>query len=85
VTGPRRGPLASLLIGAGVGTAIAAAALRQLVRRPAAEAPDRAPDLDALTKDELYERAQAEDIPGRSRMSKAELVAALRRVPRRSP
>jgi hypothetical protein len=34
--------------------------------------------LDALTKEELYARAQEADIPGRSEMSKDELVAALR-------
>jgi hypothetical protein len=34
--------------------------------------------LDALTKEELYARAQAAEIPGRSEMSKEELVAALR-------
>lgn len=30
------------------------------------------------TKDELYERAQEEDIPGRSTMNKDELIEALR-------
>jgi DNA end-binding protein Ku len=34
--------------------------------------------LEELTKEELYERAQAADIPGRSHMSKDELIAALR-------
>lgn len=34
--------------------------------------------LDALTKEELYARAQEAEIPGRSEMSKDELVAALR-------
>lgn len=34
-------------------------------------------DLSKLTKDELYERAQRQDIPGRSSMSKAELIKAL--------
>jgi hypothetical protein len=34
--------------------------------------------LEALTKEELYARAQEADIPGRSEMSKEELVAALR-------
>lgn len=33
--------------------------------------------LEQLSKDELYNRAQAEGIPGRSRMSKAELAKAL--------
>jgi hypothetical protein len=34
--------------------------------------------LEALTKEELYTRAQEAEIPGRSEMSKEELVAALR-------
>ena len=33
--------------------------------------------LEGLSKDELYERAKAEDLPGRSDMSKEELVEAL--------
>ena len=43
--------------------------------------PDRVggdDDLEQLTKAELYERAQADDIGGRSTMSKDELIAALR-------
>ena len=36
-------------------------------------------NLDDLTKEQLYERAQQADIPGRSEMTKDELVAALRR------
>jgi len=35
--------------------------------------------LAALSRDELYERAQKEDVPGRSSMSKDELVDALER------
>jgi hypothetical protein len=35
--------------------------------------------LDELTKEELYQRAQEANIPGRSEMTKDELVAALRR------
>jgi hypothetical protein len=34
--------------------------------------------LEGLTRDELYSRAQAADIPGRSDMSKDELISALR-------
>jgi DNA end-binding protein Ku len=34
-------------------------------------------DLADLTRDELYERAQKEDVPGRSSMSKEELIDAL--------
>ncbi len=40
-----------------------------------AVAPDR--PLDELTKEELYELAQARDIEGRSQMTKSELVKAL--------
>ncbi|HEY7003473.1 MAG TPA: Ku protein [Gaiellaceae bacterium] len=36
--------------------------------------------LDSLSKDELYELARDADIPGRSDMSKKELVSALRRA-----
>jgi hypothetical protein len=38
----------------------------------------REPDLEELTKEELYHRAQAAGIPGRSEMSKDDLIAALR-------
>jgi DNA end-binding protein Ku len=37
-------------------------------------------DLAALSRDELYERASDADIPGRSKMSKDELVQALQKV-----
>lgn len=36
--------------------------------------------LKSLTKEELYERAQAMDIPGRSSMTKAQLIRAIERV-----
>lgn len=36
-------------------------------------------DVDNLSKDELYQRAQEEDIPGRSQMTKEELAAALKK------
>jgi hypothetical protein len=39
--------------------------------------PDERP-LEELTKEELYERAQAAEIEGRSTMSKDELVRALK-------
>ncbi|HYT39119.1 MAG TPA: hypothetical protein VEN99_06390, partial [Acidimicrobiia bacterium] len=38
-----------------------------------------APDIDELSKEELYTRAQEEDIPGRSHMSKDELKKALQK------
>ena len=40
-------------------------------------APPSEPGLDGLTRDELYERARAADIPGRSKMNKAQLRDAL--------
>jgi hypothetical protein len=39
----------------------------------------RADDLDELSKEELYERAQEKDIPGRSHMNKDELKKALQK------
>lgn len=39
-----------------------------------------ATDLSTLSKDELYRRAQERDLPGRSSMTKDQLVAALREV-----
>jgi DNA end-binding protein Ku len=38
---------------------------------------DAADGLEDLSRDELYERAQAADVPGRSSMSKKELIEAL--------
>ena len=54
-------------------------ALRGLAFRTGA-APSGASvgELETLTKNELYERARAANIPGRSQMTKAELVRALR-------
>lgn len=47
--------------------------------RAAVPTPGRnEPPLDGLTKEELYERAQAADIEGRSTMSKDELLRALK-------
>ncbi len=34
-------------------------------------------ELDELSRDELYKRAQKEKVPGRTKMSKKELVEAL--------
>jgi DNA end-binding protein Ku len=55
------------------------------VAREQAEAEDdgdgaEVEDLSALSKDELYDRAAAASVPGRSKMSKDELVAALRKA-----
>jgi hypothetical protein len=41
------------------------------------ERRDARTELGFLTRDELYKRAQAEDLPGRSTMSKDELQDAL--------
>jgi DNA end-binding protein Ku len=38
----------------------------------------RGESLEDLSRDELYERAADADVPGRSKMSKDELVEALR-------
>ena len=35
--------------------------------------------LDTMTRDELYDLAREQDIPGRSKMKKSELLAALER------
>jgi hypothetical protein len=53
---------------------------RSKVRRTRSAAPGRRNErpLDELTKEELYERAQAADIEGRSTMSKDELLRALK-------
>lgn len=59
---------------AGVASAGVAPLLRKRLSRPAATPGN----LEDLTKDELYSRAQAAEIPGRSEMSKEQLVAALR-------
>jgi DNA end-binding protein Ku len=40
----------------------------------------RSPSLDSLTKGELYDRASDADIAGRSKMSKDELISALRKA-----
>ena len=65
--------------------AIAARAVNDLRRAegraPAEPEPDprKLPDaLDVATREELYDRAKELDIPGRSRMTKEELVGAIR-------
>jgi DNA end-binding protein Ku len=42
--------------------------------------PRRPRRLEDLTKEELYHRAREKDIPGRSNMSKDELIEALRQA-----
>jgi Rho termination factor-like protein len=76
----------SLLVGALFG-ALAPLLLRHRqraleLRRAAAgrvQAAPSEPDLSELTKEELYKRAQAAGIRGRSEMTKDELIAALRK------
>jgi hypothetical protein len=56
-------------------------ALNRLKNLPSSYGADRsgrASNLDDLTREELYARAQEAEIPGRSEMSKDELVEALR-------
>ena len=70
----RRGHrLRTAAIVAGVASA-GVPALKKRLSRPSGS-PRK---LEDLTKDELYARAQAAEIPGRSEMSKDQLVAALR-------
>ena len=59
---------------AGVASAGAVPVLRKRLSRPGGGPRN----LEDLTKDELYARAQAAEIPGRSEMSKEQLVSALR-------
>src|ERR671939_1379411 len=57
------------------------AALRESVARVRGRQKGRVPpraNLDELSKEELYDRARAADIPGRSKMSKEDLIEALR-------
>jgi DNA end-binding protein Ku len=55
-----------------------AALERSLAEASGKERPARSDgDLEGLSREELYERAQAADVPGRSSMSKDELVKAL--------
>jgi hypothetical protein len=65
--------LVGLLLGLAAGYGLATR--RELLRtlRPQGSRSE----LDSLTRDELYKRAQAQDIPGRSSMSKEELHDAL--------
>jgi DNA end-binding protein Ku len=59
------------------------AALRASVEAARKGRPKRAAedgDLERLSKEELYARAKAADIPGRSEMSKQDLVKALQRA-----
>lgn len=48
------------------------------------DAHDDVIDVDSMSKEELYQLAQEEDIPGRSQMSKDELATALKKQRRRT-
>ncbi len=52
-------------------------ALEASLERAASGRPSGGADLTKMTKDELYDLAQERDLPGRSSMSKDELVEAL--------
>ncbi len=62
--------------------AAAVAVLRSGGPPPPGEAVAPRQSLDSMTRDELYELARQLDIPGRSRMKKTELRAALSRAGR---
>jgi Rho termination factor-like protein len=49
-------------------------------KQSVANAVGRETPLEELTRDELYERAKEADLPGRSEMTKDDLVEALRRA-----
>jgi hypothetical protein len=75
------------LLGAAVSIAFKMARLRgllsgraqlQQIFRWLRPSPSPTGDLERLTKAELYEEAQAEDLAGRSDMTKDELIVALR-------
>ena len=66
----------------GSGKSGKASAKKPSAKKPAAEKPaakkPAGPDLDDLTKAQLYEHAQELDVPGRSKMSRDELLRAVR-------
>jgi DNA end-binding protein Ku len=67
-----------LVLGAGI-AALTAVLWRPLTQLVVLVRDKFMPPLDELTKEELYRRAQDADIPGRSEMSKDELVRALQK------
>jgi DNA end-binding protein Ku len=75
-----------IALASAIALVVAAVALRTRARRAAQDEPGQSPrpegvvsarELDRLTRDELYARARAENVPGRSKMKKAELRDAL--------
>ena len=74
-----------LLIALAAFVAAFATGVAILVRARRASTPERVVSerpLETMTRDELYELARERDIPGRSRMKKTELRAALSRAGR---
>ena len=72
-----------LLIALGALVAAFATGVAILLRARRAHTPERVVSerpLETMTRDELYELARERDIPGRSRMKKTELRAALSRA-----
>jgi hypothetical protein len=76
----RRSWLKALGLGVVVGTLASLLMRRGRRAASAASAAERPDDdgLERLTRPELYRRAQAAGIAGRSEMTKAQLIAALR-------
>jgi hypothetical protein len=65
-----------IALGTGIAIAVGGTAGAIWYRfRPGGRGAER---LENLTKEELYERARAKEIPGRSEMSKEDLIRALR-------
>jgi len=62
--------------------ALLAAVVWRLRAEPGQEEAVAQRPLDSMTRDELYELAREQDIPGRSRMKKTELRTALSRAGR---
>jgi DNA end-binding protein Ku len=67
-----------LLLGVGVAVLGAILFVRLSVPQKLRSFRDGPVELGELPKDELYRRAQEADIPGRSQMTKQELIEALK-------
>jgi DNA end-binding protein Ku len=67
-----------LFAGIGIAAVVSGAVAKLGLPKRISELLRRRDGLDRMTKEDLYKRAQEADIPGRSDMTKDELVAALR-------
>jgi hypothetical protein len=67
-----------LMVGVGVAVLGAILFARLSVAQKLRSFRDGGVELEELHKDELYRRAQEADIPGRSQMTKQELIEALK-------